>query len=221
MKKLTIIFSVFVALVSVAALAAPYKPEDVKQIVKKNKIGEYVFDLKVLDAHIKNLMLHTANYPPKFDSESDKMQATKDIIFLTNMMETLVNDPKPDPEILWRVGLLCGLGYNLDLPGMSRTADAVFKKAVELEPEHMMANYHYGIFLAGKGNFKDAQTYLKRALARGHRDAEYSLGLTYLGLGNKAKALENLNSYQKKNPTKNISRMINAIEAEQTTILKK
>lgn len=212
MKQRTILVSIVVILTATLAQAVPYKSENIRGLVQKDEKGVMFFDMKELDQRIESLAIHAASYPPKFDSEADKNRAHQDIIFLSDMLEPLVNAKDPNPEILWRTGLISGMGYNMDMPGMSRTADAVFKKALELKPEHMLANYHYGIFLASRAEFKKAQYYFKEAQTLGHPDAEFSLGLTYLGLGEKTKALATLNSYQKKNPNKNISRMINSIE---------
>ena len=70
----------------------------------------------------------------------------------------------------------------------------------------------YGTFLAGTGKPKEALPYLEKALAVGVTDAAYALGMTYLTLGNKQKALENLEAYRQRNPNDgNVAKLIDGI----------
>ena len=70
----------------------------------------------------------------------------------------------------------------------------------------------YGRFLAGAKKPKEAIPYLEKALEAGVGDAAYALGMTHLSLGDKQKALENLEDYRKRRPNdENTVKIIDAI----------
>jgi len=70
----------------------------------------------------------------------------------------------------------------------------------------------YGTFLASSGKPKEALPYLEKALAVGVTDAAYAIGMVYLTLGNKEKALENLKAYKRRKPNDgNVDKLIDAI----------
>ncbi len=58
----------------------------------------------------------------------------------------------------------------------------------------------YGTLLAGVGKPKEALPYLEKALAVGVADAAYAIGIAYLTLGDKERALRNLEDYKARNP---------------------
>lgn len=128
------------------------------------------------------------------------------------MLDILVTGPSPSPEILWRAGYLNSMGHNLDISGSAERASASFQKLLAMVPADPRADYMYGTFLAGTGKAKDALPYLEKARSVGVVDAAYSLGMTYLALGDKQKALENLESYRQARPADgNVSRLIDAV----------
>ena len=74
-------------------------------------------------------------------------------------------------------------------------------------------NYRYGVFLAGTTKARiEAIPLLEKAKALGVVEAEYTVGPTYLSLGNKAKAMENLKSYTTRVPNdENAARVLDAV----------
>jgi Flp pilus assembly protein TadD len=88
------------------------------------------------------------------------------------------------------------IGNNFDLQGAAGDAEKYFRKLLALNPEHPQGNMRYGAYLAGTNRGREALPYLLKAQALGVREASYTLGLTWLILGDKAKALENLERYQ-------------------------
>lgn len=116
------------------------------------------------------------------------------------MLDILVNGPNPNPEFLWRAGSLNSMAHNLDISGSAERASANFQKLLAIVPSDPRGNYMYGAFLAGTGKSKEALPYLEKALSAGVSDASYTFGMVYLTLGDKQKAIENLEVYQKRNP---------------------
>lgn len=156
--------------------------------------------LDYLDQILTDLSLHARNYPPTFDTPQDKARAVEDVKTLSVLLEILVNGPNPHPELLLRAGLLNSIGHNLDIPGTADEAKLLFQKLLATSPSDPRANYHYGTFLAGAAKSREALPYLEKALSAGVGDAAYSIGMAYLILGDKQKALSNLEAYQQHRP---------------------
>ena len=169
-------------------------------------------DLNYLDQILNDLGLHATNYPPQFDTPQDRQRAIQDVKTLSGMLDILVNNPSPNPELLLRAAFLNSIGYNLDIPGSGEKTSAIFQRLLAAAPSVPRANYMYGKFLAGARNPKEAIPHLEKALAAGVGDAAYALGMTYLSLGDKEKALENLEDYRKRSPNdENAAVIIDAI----------
>ncbi len=182
---------------------------------------KYGIDGKYLDQMLNDLALHAKNYPPRFDTNQDRQRAVQDVKTLSGMLDIVVNGPSPDPEFLWRAGFLNSMGHNLDIPGSAEKTSAIFKKLLAAAPADPRGNYIYGTFLAGAGKPKEALPFLERALSVGVADAAYALGMTYLSLGDKQKALENLEAYRKHSPSDdNIAKLIDSIRNGKVEIKK-
>lgn len=114
--------------------------------------------------------------------------------------------------MLFRAGFLNSMGHNLDIPGSAKKTSVIFQKLLADEPSNPKANYSYGAFLAGAGKPKEALPYLEKALALGVKEADFSIGLVRLGLGDKEGALKNLEAYKLNVPgDKNVDQIIEAI----------
>jgi tetratricopeptide (TPR) repeat protein len=111
-----------------------------------------------------------------------------------------VNDPNPSQGILLRAGDLNSMGHNLDIIISSQRAFTCFQKLLAIAPEHPFGNYLYGKFLAETGNPGQALPYIEKARAFGVVYADYTLGMIYLTLGDKQKALEHLEAYRQVRP---------------------
>ena len=185
------------------AQAKEYGNYDPKRIVtfSETPSGKQAgIDLNYLDQILNDLGLHATNYPPQFDTPQDRQRAIQDIKTLSGMLDILLSDPSPNPEILLRAGFINSLGHNLDIPGSGEKTSAIFQRLLSASPSDPRANYMYGRFLAGANKPEEAIPHLEKALAAGVGDAAYALGMTYLSLGDKEKALENLEDYRKRSP---------------------
>lgn len=156
--------------------------------------------LDYLDKILTDLSSHARNYPPAFDTLEDKARAVEDVKTLSVLLVILVAGPNPHPELLLRAGLLNSIGHNLGIPGTAEEANLLFQRLLAASPSDPRANYHYGTFLAGAAKSREALPFLEKALSAGVKDAAYSIGMAHLILGDKHKALANLEAYQQDRP---------------------
>jgi predicted Zn-dependent protease len=161
---------------------------------------KHSLDAAYLDQMLSDLAGHARNYPARFDTPQDRQRAVQDVQVLSGMLDILINVPHPNPELLVRAGFLNSLGHNLDIAGSADKANAIFQRLLAAVPAHPRGNYLYGTFLAGTGKPKEALPYLDKALGAGVGEAAYAIGMSYLALGDKAKALESLSDYKRHNP---------------------
>lgn len=213
MRKL--LFIAFALLLAAAASAREYGNYDPKRLltVSETPSGKkYGFDGAYLDRMLNDLSAHAKNYPPQFDTPQDKQRAVRDAKALSGMLDTLINVPAPDPELLVRAGYVNSIGHNLDIPGAAAKADAIFRRLLAASPADPRGNYMYGTFLAGAGKSRESLPYLEKALAAGVADAAYAIGMTYLTLGDKEQALRKLEDYKRRKPgDANVDKLIDAI----------
>jgi predicted Zn-dependent protease len=110
------------------------------------------------------------------------------------------------------MGYLHTLGHNLDLAGSAQKAVEAFTALLALAPDDRRGNFRYGMFLATTTKVADAIPYLEKAKSLGVVAAEYPLGMAYTAVGERAKALENLESYSKRVPGDgNVVKVIDAV----------
>ena len=171
-------------------------------------------DLPYLDSILNDLAAHARNYPPTFDSDADRGRATRDAGMLADMLDVLVKDPTVAPEILFRAAFVNGIAHNLNIRGAAEKASSIYQRLLVIAPDHARTNYNYGAFLAGTGKFRDGIPFLEKAWAAGVVEASYSLGMVYLSLGDKVKALEHLENYRARAPAgAEVSKLIDAIQS--------
>ena len=211
-------FFILVMLITCSfANAKEYRNYDPKRMltVSEAQTGkQYAIDLVYLDQMLNDLAAHAINYPPRFDTPQEKQHAIQDVKTLSGMLDILIDQPKPNTEILVRAGWLNSMGHNLDISGSSQKTVSIFEKLLAIAPAHPRGNYMYGNFLAGAGKPKEALPYLEKALTLGVSDASYSVGMTYLSLGKKDKALKNLQDYKRRSPSDtNVDPLIEAIRS--------
>ncbi|MBU1235423.1 MAG: tetratricopeptide repeat protein [Gammaproteobacteria bacterium] len=198
-----------------AAHAAEYGNYDPQRILteRDSPTGKkHGLDGTYLDTMIADLARHAANYPPRFDTPQDKARAIRDVRALSGMLDIAIDGPTPNPELLSRAGQVNSIGYNLDISGSAEKTNTIFQRLLTASPGHARGNYLYGTFLAGAGQPKQALPYLEKALGAGVVDAGYALGMTWLTMGDKTKALEYLEAYRKQAPgSANIDKLIDAV----------
>lgn len=174
----------------------------------------YSFDLAYLDRVLRDLSVHAKNYPPRFDSAQDRQRAVEDVKRFSRMLDVLVNAPRPNTRILARAGYLSSIGYNLDIPGSGTKAASIYERLLAIAPSDPRGNYLYGTFLAGAHKPRQALPYLEKAYAGGIVGAAYAMGMAYLSLGNREKALEHLEIYKRRNSDDpSVGTLIEAIRA--------
>ena len=189
--------------ISSVVLATEYGHYDPKTVVSLSETtpGKPTVTINVpyFVQMLNDLGSHAGTWPVKFDSIDDRHRAEHDVALLSAQLDTIADNFR-DESMLLRLALLHAVGHNLDIQGSSEKAIAVFDKVLERWPNDPQANYRYGIFLAGTTKNRDAIPLLEKAKSLGVVDADYTLGLTYMGLGDKEKAIANLKSYTARVP---------------------
>lgn len=198
----SLLLGVLVSMWSGPSWAKAYGHHDMRQLLVPAQTpgGGGSLNLAFLDHILGDLSEHAANYPPQFDSRTDMRRAQNDARTLIGMLHTAYGAAPPE-GLLFRLGLLGSFGHNLDVPDAALFAQNLFRRLLNADAEHVMGNYHYGVFLAGVGRPKESLPYLNKARDKGVMPALYSIGMAQLTLGDKASALSALNSYKKRNPS--------------------
>lgn len=189
-----------------------YDPKLMLTVTETPAGKKHGLDIKYLDQMLNDLAMHAKNYPPRFDTPQERQRATQDVKTLSGMLDMLISGPNPSMELLGRAGFLNSIGHNLDIPGSAEKTSLIFQKLLAAAPADPRGNYMYGTFLAGAGKPREAIPYLEKAITAGVTDAIYSLGMTYLTLGDKLMALDKLEAYRQRKPDDgNIARLIDGI----------
>jgi tetratricopeptide (TPR) repeat protein len=185
-------------------LAREYGHYDLKQIISvaQGTSGKPSVTINIiyLSRVVDDLGRHAAVYPPHFESAEDRQRAERDVIAISDLLDPLSENFSHNPVLLMRVALLHAFGHNLDVPGSAPKAVAAFTTLLNLAPDDPQANYRYGVFLASATKSGEAIPLLEKAKSLGVVDTDYWLGWSYAVAGNKAKAVENLDSYTKRVP---------------------
>ena len=220
-----ILIAILVLLAPSFTCAKEYGNHDPKRMltVSETPAGKkHGLDLRYLDQMLNDLALHARDYPPQFDNLQDRQRAVQDAKMLSGMLDVLLTGPSPDAELLVRTGFLNSIGHNLDIPGSAEKTAAIFNKLLTAAPADPRGNYMYGSFLAGAGKPREAIPFLEKALAVGVTNAAYSLGMTYLTLGDKQKALQHLEACKQRNPNDgNVAKLIDGIRNGKLEIKRK
>lgn len=197
-----------------AAHAKEYGDYDVERILieRDTPSGKnHSIDVTYLDQIIDDLDTHANNYPPVFDSPQDHQRASKDAHMLSEVLDIPTSGANPHPGLILRAAILNSLAHNLDIKGAAERANQLFQKLLTDDPSNPMGNHRYGVFLSGVGKTKEAIPYLEKALASGAIGVNYSLGVSYLILGNKQRAIEYLEAFQRERP--NDTSVVKLLEA--------
>jgi predicted Zn-dependent protease len=128
------------------------------------------------------------------------------------MLDPLSQNFAHNSPLQFRLAALHAIAHNLDIPGSAAKAVAAFATLMELTPNDPQANYRYGVFLATTTRKGEGIPFLEKAKALGVLNADYWLGMSYGVIGDKANAMENLESYTKRVPSdQNAARMLDAV----------
>lgn len=214
------------ALISSVTHAIEYPEHDPQKIltVSQNVSGQTVYglDMHYMDRMLNDLSRHVGHYPPSFDSADQRRRVSQDLNGLLGILDVLLKDKRLSLQILLRSAIANRMGHNLDIPGSAEKAEQQFQALLQAEPGAPQGNYQFGIFLAETGRLGQSIPYLEKALAMGIEEANYSLGMAYLGTGNKQAALVRLREYLKTEPNDSSMReLIKTIEMEQSENMKK
>ena len=152
----------------------------------------------------------------------DRQRAESDVSAISALLDPLSQDFSRSPPLQMRLGLLHAIGFNLNIAGSYEKAAAAFSTLMKLTPNDPQANYQYGAFLAATTRNGDGIPFLEKAKALGVLSADYWLGMNYAVLGEKAKAVENLESYTKGVPSdRDAARMLDAVRNDRFKVEEK
>lgn len=212
----TALLALVATMLSGHAEAVPYGTYDLRQIVVKNATGAGgTLNLDLVDRMIQDICTHGANFPPVFDTEVDLQRAALDATGLISTLD-VVTEPEAAPRALvFRIGVLASCSHNLNVPGAARHAEGSFRRLLARNERDAGANYQLGKLLGQIGQARQALPYLAAAQQAGIPEAEYALGIAYLFLGERAKALEHLSRYKSTHPEDaHVAELIDTVRSE-------
>lgn len=199
----------------VGAHAKEYPKYDMKRVFPGSGSASNTglgVDAKYLNELLDDLSSHALNYPPQFDTIEQRQRAVLDVVTISGILKTVTSHPDTDPEMLLQLSVLNSIGHNLNIDGAANEASRSFQRLLVVAPSHPRGNYLFGLFLAGIARPQEAIPHLEKALAAGVAEAPYTLGMTYLTVGDKQKALDNLELYQTRNPdNSNVKALVEGI----------
>ena len=146
---------------------------------------------------IQDICTHAANFPPVFDTEVDLQRAARDATGLISTLDVVTEHEAAPRALVFRIGVLASCSNNLNVSGAARHAEGSFRRLLARNERDVGANYQLGKLLGQTGQPRQALPYLAVAQDAGLPEAEYALGIAYLFLGERAKALEHLSRYQR------------------------
>jgi tetratricopeptide (TPR) repeat protein len=204
-------------------LGREYGHYDIKQVISvapgASGKPSVTVNIIYLSRIVDDLGRHAAVYPPHFESAEDRQRAERDVVAISALLDPISDKFSHNPVLLMRLALLHAFGHNLDVPGSAPKAVAAFTSLLNLAPDDPQANYRYGVFLASSTKSGEAIPLLEKAKSLGVSDTDYWLGWSYAVAGNKAKAVENLESYTKRMPgDQNAAAILDAVRNDKFNI---
>jgi hypothetical protein len=205
------------------ALARSYGHYDIKQLVTVTEAAPGKHSATINIAYLSQILddvgRHASTYPPRFESAEDRQRAERDLSAISSLLDPLSADISHNPPLLMRLALLHAFGHNLDIPDSSQKAVAAFTALLNATPNDPQANYRYGVFLATTTKHGEGIPYLEKAKSLGAVNSDYWLGLSYQLTGDKAKAVENLESYTKRVPNdQDAARLLDAVRNDKVEV---
>lgn len=204
-------------LIMTSSYAAPYQKLDVSRIVQKQD-GKSSIDLAVFARAIDHLVPYASDYPPRFDNDSDRAQAIKDVLFLGEVAAILEQaaTAQGDFSIMPLNARLYWIGHNLDQAGFAEKADASYAAWLKHSSatEKAAIQEEYGRFLASSAQPERAKPLLQAAYDSGRQQSAFPLGILLLSEGQQSEALTLLRDYSQRFPDNEMAKeIVQAIEA--------
>ena len=162
---------------------------------------QHFLDVQFVGSVYEDLALHAQNYPPTFRSDAERVRATRDADILSRTLDEVLKDGDPPDQVLLLAARAHALAHNLDVREAGARASRTFERILAKDPKNAQAHFHYGAFLAASGSRPDdALAHLKQATELGVDDAWYALGMHYLALGDREKAISCFETYTQRRP---------------------
>ena len=150
---------------------------------------------------LDDLERHAGSYPAHFEFTDDRQRAEHDVLGISKMLDPLIESLASSPPLLLRLAVLHSVGHNLDVPDSAAKAVTAFNKLLSVAPQDPQANYRYGAFLAATTRKGEGIAYLEKAQSLGVSEADYWLGLSYQLIGNRERAVADLEAYTRHFPS--------------------
>ena len=161
-----------------------------------------------IDRSLEIAFQHARNYPPVFDSETQRENLERELLALIAQLEQMLKNTGESQQILFRLGKAHTFAYNLDIPKSREKADECFAKLFKLNPNHVEGHLYYGQHLSGRGEFKSAIEHLQVAADAGLDVALGMIGMAYLQMDNKDEARAYFQKLRKKHPEDRQAQML-------------
>lgn len=205
------VLSLACTLVAATTLAEPYPKLDPDSLINGSpEHPPITVNIAALQDALQNLGNHAGDYPPRFDSDTDRQQAIKDLAPLAILLEDMTKNSSGSNKnteahlaSLQMSARLYWIGHNLDQPGYAEKAHAAYNQLLKLAPKNRKAEVEdeLGRFLASVGKSGEGVKHLQNAYNNGYTDSGFPLGMTLLVLGQQDKAKHILQEYARKNPS--------------------
>ncbi|MDX2226872.1 MAG: tetratricopeptide repeat protein [Verrucomicrobiae bacterium] len=165
---------------------------------------------EAVDAYLEPVGSRIMPPPPRFRNAAEKKQALEILTPIIELLNTAVAASPNDPDTLLRAGYANGLGYHLQIEDCYEAANRNFERFLSIRPEHTGGNYLFGMFLATtrEGKRKSIRYLEKASKDPEYDDALFTLGLMYVRVDRKDKALDCLNQYLKLHPNHEKTRQV-------------
>ena len=203
------LLSLACALAATTAWAEPYPKLDPNSLINGSpEHPPITVNIAALQNALQNLGNHAGDYPPRFDSDTDREQAIKDLAPLAILLEDMTKNSSGSKNAeahlasLQMSARLYWIGHNLDQPGYAEKAHAAYNQLLKLAPKDRKAEVEdeLGRFLASVGRGDEGVKHLQSAYDSGYTDSGFPLGMTLLVLRRQDDAKRIQQDYMQKKP---------------------
>lgn len=210
LKSLAFVFALPCMLAATTAYAADPAPQAAAAPIHwKYKLSDIVvtttdaqgkvvnsLNVTVIDYFLGVIAGHADAYPTQFDNDDQRADVTDKLRRLASVLSELDTGDSVDVNILRREAYAYDLAYKLGFAASGPQAMALYQKLIARTPDDPLANFQYGSFLAANDTLRPKSIpYLQKAVDLGEKKANYTLGITYLAMGQDQKGLVCLQQY--------------------------